>query len=108
MIATPTPAPTLSAVAARLGLHTVADVWAAYHAQQEGWNGENRHDYPPGPQGARWHCPLCDTEYVSVSGARKHMQGHAHPVLRTDWLEDGWLAWVSQQRQARQREHQSA
>ena len=67
-------APLLSDRARRLGLETREDVEREYHDQHTGWS-----------LGTEWHCPFCDAEFCSPSGARKHMQTQGHPVLRVDW-----------------------
>jgi hypothetical protein len=64
----------LSEKARRLGLETRADVEREFAAAKTGWS-----------TGTAYHCPFCDTDFWSASGARKHMQTRGHPVLRWDW-----------------------
>jgi hypothetical protein len=64
----------LSAKARRLGLETRADVEREFAAAKTGWS-----------TGTAYHCPFCDTDFWSASGARKHMRTREHPVLRWDW-----------------------
>ena len=64
----------LSAKAAALGLRTRQDADREYAAARQGWSG-----------GTDYHCPFCDRDFWSDSGARKHMRTNAHPVLRWDW-----------------------
>jgi hypothetical protein len=64
----------LSEKARRLGLETRADVEREFAAAKRGWS-----------RGTAYHCPFCDTDFWSASGARKHMQARGHPVLRWDW-----------------------
>lgn len=78
--AVPTPQPAvpppsaLSKRAQALGLFTAEDVEAEYRAAKSGWSKGN--DY---------HCPFCNREFWSPSGARKHMSKRGHKVLRVDW-----------------------
>jgi hypothetical protein len=73
---------TLSAKAQRLGLRTRQDVEREYQAQRvfggvgDGWS-----------RGTEWHCALCDRDFCSESGARKHRDRCRHPVLRWDWYD---------------------
>jgi hypothetical protein len=64
----------LSAKAAALGLRTRQDVDREFAATKQGWS-----------RGTDYHCPFCDKDFWSASGARKHMRTKAHPVLRWDW-----------------------
>jgi hypothetical protein len=64
----------LSAKAAALGLRTRQDVDREFAAAREGWGG-----------GTDYHCPFCDRDFWSRSGARRHMRSRAHPVPRWDW-----------------------
>jgi hypothetical protein len=66
--------PTLSAKANALGLETREDVEEELRAQRSGWT-----------KGSEYHCALCDRDFYSPSGARKHMTTNNHPVLRWDW-----------------------
>jgi hypothetical protein len=65
---------TLSAKAQRLGLENREDVEKEFVEAKAGWS-----------KGTEYHCPFCDKEFWSPSGARKHMKTQAHPVLRWDW-----------------------
>ena len=64
----------LSERARRLGLETRADVEQEFAAARQGWT-----------RGTAYHCPFCDTDFGSASGARQHMRARGHPVLRWDW-----------------------
>jgi hypothetical protein len=64
----------LSERAQRLGLETAEDVEREFQAAKEGWS-----------KGTLYHCPFCDTDFWSASGARKHMKSRGHRVLRWDW-----------------------
>lgn len=68
------PKSTLSAKAQALGLSTREDVEREFKEAKTGWS-----------QGTDYHCPFCDVDFWSVSGARKHMKTQEHPVLRMDW-----------------------
>ena len=70
----------LAAKAQRLGLRTIDEAWAEYHAQKEGWSGGKtpRHLL-------QYECAACGATFASPSGARKHMKTNDHPVLRMDW-----------------------
>jgi hypothetical protein len=65
---------TLSEKAQRLGLESREDVEKEYLAAKSGWS-----------TGTAYHCPFCDKDFWSPSGARKHMKAQDHPVLRWDW-----------------------
>jgi hypothetical protein len=67
-------ASTLSAKAQRLGLETRDDVEREFAEAKQGWS-----------KGTEYHCPFCDRDFWSSSGARKHMKTRGHPVLRWDW-----------------------
>ena len=69
--------PELSAKARRLGLETRADVEREFVAAKRGWS-----------RGTEYHCALCDKDFCSPSGARKHMRVQGHPVIRTDWYRE--------------------
>jgi hypothetical protein len=69
-------APELSVKARRLGLETRADVEREFVAAKRGWS-----------KGTDWHCPFCNKNFVSPSGARKHMRERGCLVLRMDWYE---------------------
>jgi hypothetical protein len=64
----------LSAKAQKLGLLTREDVEKEFVAAKSGWS-----------KGSLYHCPFCDVDLWSPSGARKHMKTQDHPVLRWDW-----------------------
>jgi hypothetical protein len=64
----------LSEKARRLGLETRTDVEREFHDAKRGWS-----------RGTLYHCPFCDRDFWSASGARKHMQSRGHAVLRWDW-----------------------
>jgi hypothetical protein len=64
----------LSAKAQKLGLETREDVEKEFVDAKSGWS-----------KGTEYHCPFCDKEFWSPSGARKHMKTNEHPVLRWDW-----------------------
>jgi hypothetical protein len=64
----------LSVKAKQLGLHTLADVEKEFKEAKTGWS-----------KGTEYHCPFCNKDFWSPSGARKHMKTQNHPVLRTDW-----------------------
>ena len=64
----------LSEKALRLGLETRADVEKEFRAAKTGWS-----------KGSEYHCPFCNKDFWSPSGARKHMKTQEHPVLRWDW-----------------------
>jgi hypothetical protein len=64
----------LSAKAQRLGLLTREDVDKEFVEAKQGWS-----------KGSVYHCPFCDKDFWSPSGARKHMKTQEHPVLRWDW-----------------------
>jgi hypothetical protein len=66
----------LSAKAAGLGLRTRQDVEREFAAAKRGWS-----------TGTEYHCPFCDRDFRSRSGASKHMRKTRHPVLRFDWYE---------------------
>lgn len=71
----PAPPPAgLSARAVALGLWTQQELDREFAAARRGWSG-----------GTDYHCPFCDRDFWSASGARKHMRAKAHPVLRWDW-----------------------
>ncbi len=70
----------LSHKARLLGLETPEDVEKEFIEAKRGWS-----------QGKLYHCPFCDKDFTSVSGARKHMKTHGHRVLRWDWY------WVHEQ-----------
>lgn len=57
-----------------LGLYTPEDVEREFIAAKEGWS-----------KGTEYHCPFCNKEFWSPSGARKHMKTQGHRVLRWDW-----------------------
>lgn len=67
---------TLSAKARALGLRTRQDVEREYAAARDGHS-----------RGTDYHCPFCDADMWSWSGASKHMREKRHPVLRWDWYE---------------------
>jgi hypothetical protein len=60
--------------ALKLGLRTLADVEREFKEAKQGWS-----------LGTDYHCPFCNADFWSVSGARKHMKTNEHPVLRMDW-----------------------
>ena len=64
----------LSDKAQRLGLETREDVEKEYAEAKAGWS-----------RGTEYHCPFCNKDFSSPSGARKHMIRAGHPVLRWDW-----------------------
>ena len=64
----------LSSKAQRLGLETREDVEKEFVAAKSGWS-----------KGTEYHCPFCDKDFWSPSGARKQMKTNDHPVLRWDW-----------------------
>jgi hypothetical protein len=64
----------LSKKAQQLGLDTLEDVEEEFVAAKTGWS-----------RGTDYHCPVCDTDFWSPSGARKHMKVGGHLVLRWDW-----------------------
>jgi hypothetical protein len=64
----------LSEKAQRMGLVTREDVEKEFVAAKSGWS-----------RGTEYHCPFCDKDFWSPSGARKHMKTREHPVLRWDW-----------------------
>lgn len=64
----------LSGKAMALGMETPADVEAEYQRAKEGWS-----------KGTDYHCPFCDKDFWSSSGAKKHQVAHRHRVLRWDW-----------------------
>jgi hypothetical protein len=66
----------LSARAAALGLRTRQDVEGEFAAAKRGWS-----------KGTDYHCPFCNRDFHSRSGASKHMRQNRHPVLRLDWYE---------------------
>ena len=67
-------ASTLSTKAQGLGLESREDVDKEFQAAKSGWS-----------KGTEYHCPFCDKDFWSPSGARKHMKAQDHPVLRWDW-----------------------
>ena len=67
----------LSARARRLGLETRADVDAEFAAARSGWS-----------RGTEYHCPFHDKDFVSPSGARKHMRVQGCVVIRTDYYPE--------------------
>lgn len=74
----------LSEKAQKLGLYTVADVEREFREARQGWSGASAP-----PHTAWWHCPICDHDFWSPSGARKHMKANKmHHVLRMDWYEE--------------------
>lgn len=66
----------LSQKAQRLGLETAEDVEREFAEAKEGWS-----------RGKEYHCPYCDKNFTSASGARKHMKLKEHSVLRWDWYD---------------------
>ena len=82
-------APLLSARARQLGLQSKEDVereyadQTAYHGGLEGWSAGAKHT--ESALDVLYHCPFCDADFWSPSGARKHMKAQGHPVLRWDW-----------------------
>lgn len=68
----------LSAKAQQLGLETREDVEKEFQDAKQGWS-----------LGTEYHCPFCDKDLYSPSGARKHMKTQGHPVLRWDWCWGG-------------------
>ena len=72
----PTPFYELSAKARALGLQTRADVEMEYAAAKFGWS-----------KGTEYHCPFCGKDFISRSGARKHMRTQGCVVLRWDYYE---------------------
>ena len=67
-------ASTLSEKAQGLGLESREDVDKEFQAAKSGWS-----------KGTEYHCPFCNKDFWSPSGARKHMKAQDHPVLRWDW-----------------------
>ena len=57
-----------------LGWLAIAGVLVGLIAAKSGWS-----------KGTLYHCPFCDVDLWSPSGARKHMKTQDHPVLRWDW-----------------------
>jgi hypothetical protein len=74
MLVTKAKAAPLSEKAQRLGLATAEDVDKEFVAAKTGWS-----------KGTDYHCPFCDKDFASPSGARKHMKTQNHKVLRWDW-----------------------
>lgn len=84
----PGQAPQLSVRARRLGLYTRGDVEEEYRAQTAtSAEGGQRNDLG-WSVGTAYHCPFCDKDFWSPSGARKHMRTQGHAVLRWDFYPE--------------------
>lgn len=72
----------LSRRARSIAIETPEQAWAEYRAQAD--SGSYAGD-AAWSKGSLWACLLCGAEFVSSSGARKHMRTQDHPVIR--WLD---------------------
>ena len=72
----------LSTRARAIGLVSLRAAWDEYRMQTDvdSYAGDMSWS-----KGTLWVCCCCESEFLSASGAHKHMQTQRHPVLR--WLD---------------------